>query len=532
MSISKSIIKKNKGGVFLTALLGILSSLAMVFAGYSLSFLFGGYESSSDRMSQLIRDCITVFCIWVLALVVYYLFGIARANLLRTLKNDLRQAIAKRIISVDYEEFVSKDSGHYVSWLTNDVENITNQSFSTLFSLIENLFTALFSLCALFYLSVYIGGAAIILFFFVSILPQIATKGLQKANKERSQAQEISLEGFKDTVMGFPIFLVANMAPTLAKRISKYSQKVEKENFVFAKRNLSVQVFIMAMSVMGQVILLAVTLLTAIWGIAPISAVLSVGNLAGSFFNSISGVAQGITTLKVSHVLWDKFETPQIAEDSAVRIQKTGALTLSDVDFYYGDRHILQIDRMQFCECGKYALLGESGSGKTTLAKLLAGFLRNYSGSIRYGDIELRQIAKESLYDNIAYVDQKAYLFQDTIRYNITLGKDYPEERILEIVEQCRLTSYIQTLPFGLDTPIAEDGKDMSGGQRQRIALARALIRNVAFVILDESTASLDETNALDIELSLITNPTIGVIFITHNLREEVKTKLDRVYEL
>ena len=86
MSISKSIIKKNKGGVFLTALLGILSSLAMVFAGYSLSFLFGGYESSSDRMSQLIRDCITVFCIWVLALVVYYLFGIARANLLRTLK--------------------------------------------------------------------------------------------------------------------------------------------------------------------------------------------------------------------------------------------------------------------------------------------------------------------------------------------------------------------------------------------------------------------------------------------------------------
>ena len=123
----------------------------------------------------------------------------------------------------------------------------------------------------------YIGGAAIILFFFVSILPQIATKGLQKANKERSQAQEISLEGFKDTVMGFPIFLVANMAPTLAKRISKYSQKVEKENFVFAKRNLSVQVFIMAMSVMGQVILLAVTLLTAIWGIAPYQRVLLSG---------------------------------------------------------------------------------------------------------------------------------------------------------------------------------------------------------------------------------------------------------------
>ena len=92
--------------------------------------------------------------------------------------------------------------------------------------------------------------------------------------------------------------------------------------------------------------------------------------------------------------------------------------------------------------------------------------------------------------------------------------------------------SIVDSLPNGLDTQIAEDGKNMSGGQRQRIALARALIRNVALIILDEGTAALDESNALEIEMGLMRDPNIGVIIITHTLRNEVKEYLDAVYEL
>lgn len=207
-------------------------------------------------------------------------------------------------------------------------------------------------------------------------------------------------------------------------------------------------------------------------------------------------------------------------------------IKLDNVGFRFEQKEVLQIKSMNFRQGGKYALVGESGCGKTTLAKILMGLLENYTGTILYGDKPLNRISRDSLYQAVAYVDQKVYLFQDTLRFNITLGATYSEERIDEIVRNCNLKSFVDSLPNGLDTQIAEDGKNMSGGQRQRIALARALIRNVALIILDEGTAALDESNALEIEMGLMRDPNIGVIIITHTLRNEVKEYLDAVYEL
>lgn len=124
------------------------------------------------------------------------------------------------------------------------------------------------------------------------------------------------------------------------------------------------------------------------------------------------------------------------------------------------------------------------------------------------------------------------YLFQDTVRFNLTLGKDYPEDRINDVLRRCRLENYVASLPNGLDSIIEEDGKNISGGQRQRIAIARAILRNIHLIILDEGTSALDEANALEIEQNLVQDPTLGVIIITHSLKEKVKTALDGVYEV
>ena len=136
--------------------------------------------------------------------------------------------ISEKIASLDYAEFTDKDCGHYVSWLTNDVDQIYSQSFASLFSGIENLATAVFSLGALFMLSWYVGVAAIILLFVISVLPQMAGKTLQRANAERSKAMEISTESFKDTVMGGTIFFLNNLRKRIVQRITATSQIVEK----------------------------------------------------------------------------------------------------------------------------------------------------------------------------------------------------------------------------------------------------------------------------------------------------------------
>lgn len=529
----KSLIKKNFGGVLGVALLSILTSFSMVFAGFSLSFLYTAYEYKGDKSKALIITFVIVLAVWLIAMLTYYASLLAKAKIQKKLKNELRCVVGSKIASLDYSEFSDKDSGNYVSWLTNDIDQIYSQSFASLFSGIEDMASAIFSLGALCLLSPFIGIAAIVLLVAISVLPQLTNKQMQKANAERSTAMEIGTENYKDVVMGGSIFFLTNLRNRICERILTASEKAEQVNYKFSCTNISVQILISTVSMIGQVILLFVTLMAAIAGATPAGAALSVGNLAGSFFNGAGAFVQSFMAIKASKPLWEKFcNDADTSTSGKSDIQEIPVITLSDLSFQYGNRAVLQNRNYTFEAGGKYAIMGESGSGKTTLTKIILGLLPGYSGNVEYGNLEQRNVNLESLYRHVAYVDQQVYLFQDTVRFNITLGENYTDEEVMEVIKKCRLEDYVKSLPNGLDTIIMENGKNLSGGQRQRIALARGLIRKIKYIILDEGTSALDETNALDIESSLLDDPTLGVIIITHNLREAIRHKFTCIYSL
>lgn len=528
----KDIRKKKRALILLTMALNIVSAFGMVYAGYSLSFLFRSYEASGDRMQALTKDCAFVALIWLIDLLLYAAEALMEAHTLRTLRNEVRSMISERILASEYAEFTGKDSGHYVSWFTNDLNNISEQSLSSLFSLAGNVATALSSTVALFSLGIYIGTAAVVLFFFVSVLPQLLIKKLQAANERRSKAQEESTESFKDAVMGFPILFLANRGKVFARKIAETSGRLEEAQFQYAKKEVEIRTVILALSVVGQVVMVAVAVLTAILGLGPIGATLAVGNLAGNFFSSVGSVTTQISLMKAGRVLWEKFTLPDTRSEKGAAIGAMADLSIRHLSYAYGEKRIFSIEKMDFRRDGKYAIIGESGSGKTTLVKILLGLLRDYQGSARIGDREIRDIESQSLFKHIAYVDQKVYLFQDSLRFNITLGADCSDTEIMQILKRCKLDSFVRSLPEGLETFIAEDGKNLSGGQRQRIALARALIRKVPFVIVDEGTSALDEMNAREIENDLVRDEKIGVIIITHHLRDDLKAQLDGTVNL
>lgn len=529
----KVLIRQNLGGIIGVAMLGVLSSFAMVFAGYSLSFLFTAYEAEGDKVKSIVHTFLLVTAIWLLAMLLYYISLLAKAKIRQKLKNELRSMIGGKIGALSYSDFSEKDSGNYVSWLTNDVNGLYEQAFSSLFSGIENVATAVFSLCALCLLSPYIGIAAIVLLVLISVLPQLANKRLQRANAARSTALEISTESYKDVVMGSSIFFLSNLRSRICERIRAASEKAEQVDFQYNRTNTSVKIFIAAVSMVGQVVLLLVTLLAAALGATPAGAALSVGNLAGSFFNGAGSFVECFMTVRASKPLWEKFCTEDDGEeDRSVLLSDIPEIKLENVSFRYEGKPIIENKSHVFRAGGKYAITGESGSGKTTLVKIILGLLPEYTGKVRYGAAEQKSVSKESLYEHIAYVEQQVYLFQDTVRFNITLGKSYSDKQIMEVVEKCRLKEWLASLPEGLDTVITENGKNLSGGQRQRLALARGLIRRVRYIIMDEGTSALDEANAVDIEKDLMDMPDIGVILITHHLKDIVRNKLTEVISL
>lgn len=528
----RTMIRRNLSGVACVALLGVLTSLAMVFAGYSLSFLFTACEADGDRTRALISTFLIVTSIWLTAILLYYVSLLAKAKLEKRLKTELRRMVGGKIGSMRVSDFAQKDSGHYVSWLTNDVNEIYSQSFAALLSGIENLATAVFSLGALCLLSPYIGVAAVLLLAVISVLPQLTNKWLQRANTERSAAMEVSTERYKDAIMGASVLFLANLRERIGQRIVAASETAEQACYRYNKTNATVSILISTASMVGQIILLFVTLLAAITGATPAGAALSVGNLAGSFFGSAGDLVQHFLTVRSSKPLREKLIVENTADDENGDVGDIPEIRLEDISFQYGERSVLENRNDTFRAGGKYAIMGESGSGKTTLAKLLLGLLPGYSGHVWYGAREQKEIRPESLYDHIAYVDQQVYLFQDTVRFNITLGRPYTDEEIESVLRRCRLDEYVRSLPEDLDSVILENGKNLSGGQRQRIALARALIRRVQYVLLDEGTSALDEATALDIETRLLAAPELCVILITHNLRDSVRQKLTAVYRL
>ena len=235
-------------------------------------------------------------------------------------------------------------------------------------------------------------------------------------------------------------------------------------------------------------------------------------------FNFVDTLAQvGTTVAQVDEILKAEEqahgETPAALTDSGVEVK--------NVSFGYHDgKEILHGVSLTIPQNSMTALVGPSGSGKSTLAKLIAGFWDVKSGSITMGGCDLRDIPLTQLYDQVAFVSQDNYLFDDTVRENIRMGRQSATDAEVEAAARAAgCGGFIDRLERGYDTLVGGGGAHLSGGERQRIAIARAMLKDAPIVILDEATAYIDPENEAVIQKAvakLVENRT--VIVIAHRL--------------
>ncbi len=235
-------------------------------------------------------------------------------------------------------------------------------------------------------------------------------------------------------------------------------------------------------------------------------------------FNFVDTLAQvGTTVSQVDEIL--KAEEQNHSEkavsfsDHNIEVQK--------VSFgYHDNQEILHDVSLSIPQNGMTALVGPSGSGKSTLAKLIASLWNVKSGSITMGGHDLKEIPLPQLYDQVAYVSQDNYLFDDTVRENIRMGRRNATDAEVEAAAKAAgCDSFINDLEKGYDTVVGGGGAHLSGGERQRIAIARAMLKNAPVILLDEATAYIDPENEAVIQKAvakLVENKT--VIVIAHRL--------------
>ena len=173
--------------------------------------------------------------------------------------------------------------------------------------------------------------------------------------------------------------------------------------------------------------------------------------------------------------------------------QATVGLALDHVSFAYGDGEMVLDDVSLVVAAGdKVALVGASGGGKSTLVQALLGLYPVKSGQIQYGGVPVSEIGWETVREHVGVVLQHPVLFNDSVRANLTLGREADDATLWQALEIAQLKDVIAGLPHGLDTEVGRQGVRLSGGQRQRLAIARMIVANPRIVILDEATSALD----------------------------------------
>ena len=286
-----------------------------------------------------------------------------------------------------------------------------------------------------------------------------------------------------------------------------------------------------------QLLIVIISGIMVLYGKVSISFLTVAIALSSSVIGSMSTFIESLIQIKSGTPICQKVMEEigeQKKEETGDGINFQNLISMENVSFSYPQAEHMTLNNINITfEKGKrYAVVGGSGSGKSTLTKLVLGYYNNYQGQIRFDDMDMHAISEMSVMEQVAVIPQNVYVFEDTLRNNITLFDPYTEEEVDMAVKKAGLDGVVQRLEMGLETVLKEGGSNLSGGEKQRISIARAFLHHRKLWVLDEATSSLDNKMAYQVEKAVLDIPGITVIMITHHYNRSNLEKCDAIVVL
>lgn len=481
--------------------------------------------------------------LWYVALialgtgVAYYLRALTenkfKARFTEDLRNDLYDGIMRKRPAC----FQERDTAEYISMINNDVETLTTNFSSPIWTLAGVGFSTVFSLIVMLLYSPLLTGVAVSCSVLSFLVPMIFTKQVKKKLVEKTVYEADLSVRLKEALNGHDVISAFGVFSQIRIRFAEANKALTNSYYKFT---LLLSGLENCSAVMGKVIKFITFLIAggmAMRGQISIGTVILFVSLYGFFSSGIMLFSQCIPLLRGSKPIIDKLTAIiDDRDDTFIGSKKptfSHEIRIAGLGFQYKEGFpVLTGCDLTIQKREKLALVGASGCGKSTFIKLLSGNYSDYDGGIYYDDVELRELDIQKLRETITIIHQKTHIFNDTIRYNICLGEEFAEKDFNDALRLSGVDRFLTSIAGGVDGQCGEDGANLSGGQKQRIALARALVRGIDFLILDEGVSAIDVETANEIEKELLDMENLTLLTITHRIKDGLLGRYDRVLTL
>ena len=518
-------------------ILSVIGALLSGFLGMGVSWLTGELiDTASGNGKWSISELLIIsLCIAAFFLAASYLTYYAKPRYIRKAMQNYKQALFSKLTEKNIMSFRSESTSTYLSALTNDCTSIETNYLDKEFWFIFRMTSFVTSLALMLFYSPVLTLVAIGVTFLPLTISLLSGKKLSKQEVTVSDRNKSFTATVADCLNGFSVVKAFRAEKPVSGLFSEENTKLENSKY----KRTKLQIFI---NTLGQ--LSGMTAQVTVFFAGAYMALAGKGITAGNvimFVNLMNFVVAPVAELpgllaarKASRALIDKIakslEESSFAGGDTELCPLEKGISVKDVSFAYEEgKEVLHDISFDF-EAGKsYAIVGASGSGKSTLLNLIMSGAcgAEYSGRIMWDNVDLKESSSDSFFDQVSSIDQNVFVFNSSIKDNITMFREFPEEEVSEAICRSHLKELVEDK--GDDYLCGESGKALSGGEKQRISIARSLLKRSSVLVADEITAALDSQTAYKVSSDILDLTGITRIVVTHSLEERLMKRYDKI---